>query len=314
MPLHHDLEELTDQQVEDVHDELANKRSFEDIKEYLGPKLTTSQWNKLLLDFVFCTPKRPDHDIVPGVCYENLEGSGLIMPFHFMKPSVSAPFVDMNTRNYTIPFHLYSQEIQQEVAAFQGKFKYIPGNPFKSVPITLEKVFKVYGHSVIDPIGVPANKHKATINAGKILVETAAASLWLRYLHASDLKRNKLVPMNKVLNDMDFPATLHLSPNKQSLQYLHVLQASWKGVIYLESNHLAYHSGEETDKKKLERDPEFYDYVDFLAENHLIAINPASSQFADVIAPLYDQDENFSKLLCIHCHNTKQSTSPVSLE
>lgn len=80
-------------------------------------------------------------------------------------------------------------------------------------------------------------------------------------------------------------------------------------MIKLSSRGLVYEKASK--KSALKQHVDFNNYVEYLAQNHYIAINVPSAQFADVIVPLYDKQGNFMKLLCIQCRNVQEGSTKV---
>ncbi len=312
------IDKLSNEQLAEVRRALAADRPFTDITKEIGANLTEIQWNQLLLDFIFCIPKKPESCIVGKICYEDLEAVGVIIPFHFNQPQISKPYVMQDDRNYTIPFYLYTSEIQKALPAFQSNYKSIPNRhnvAWEKCHITLEMVIKVYGRVINDNIRtaecrtLKKKEHvftNTTHNTKIILQETAAVSLWLRYLHKRvGKKANLLVSLDEVLKGFGLTNFYVSSCFIISWTNFFGIQASWKGVIQLTEIGLCYQTVNH-DKVK---HPNFDNYVEFLAKNHYIAINTASSMFADVIAPLYDSNGNFQKILCIQCCDVNNSNS-----
>lgn len=195
--------------IERIRRGMMDQNRFLRIRALVGT-LPERHWNQLLLDFVFCQPKRPASPVGQST-FEDLEASGVIIPFHFTKQPERTPTNDNAERNYTIPFYLYSEEIRTAIPAFQGDYSQeqnphnIAREPFT---IILEKVLKVYGRSIIDEeqTALPRNKEKALVifkgdpnnNAGTILEEAVAASLWMRYLDATAFDISCAVPISAV--------------------------------------------------------------------------------------------------------------------
>lgn len=204
--LRNTTEKFSDDEMEAIRSSITKTRSFEQIIEQLGANFPKEKWSQLLLNFVFCVPQRPD-GIIGDVHYEDLEAAGFIIPFEFTHSNQATPDTDFGYRFYTIPFNLYATEIRKAILAFQGNYtqEINPHNiPREEHPITLEMVLKVYGRSVIDETASNAETNELVFtgemnnNAGKILEEAAAASLWLRYLQKGG-RENAIQPMVKIL-------------------------------------------------------------------------------------------------------------------
>ncbi len=206
---------LTTTNLETINKSLAIKHSFDHIKELL-PRISAKKWNQLLLDFIFCKAKAPQAKITPSKRYYDLEAAGSIIPFAFDIPVVEQTFTGLEPRNYTIPFFSYTQVIQSPMgAAFQGKYKRID-NPhhidFREYMVKIEQVIKVVGRTVAkeEPLaGDSTELHfKGTFigyNAGTILEEATACSLWLRYLQATELTHGQLASMSDILPGINCP-------------------------------------------------------------------------------------------------------------
>ena len=81
------------------------------------------------------------------------------------------------------------------------------------------------------------------------------------------------------------------------------LKVKWKGVVKFRELGLCLVTETNNELEEQKKCANFDEYAQFIIANGVIAINTASSHFADVVAPLYDADGNFKKFLCIQCCN-----------
>lgn len=207
-----DKDKLTTAEIAPIRKAMATaKFTLNDIRKEIDGNLTEKKWNTLLLDFVFCIAKESTSNVLgKQTRYEDLEAAGFIIPFHFQQPALQKVAQQANEpRQYTIPFSSLSKEMMQEaIPSYQGSVRneVNPHNIARvQFTIILESALKVYGRSrineeatekantVIFHAGDPNN------DAGIILAEGTAASLWLRYLHATALRKDVLMPMERVL-------------------------------------------------------------------------------------------------------------------
>lgn len=90
-----------------------------------------------------------------------------------------------------------------------------------------------------------------------------------------------------------------------------------KGVVQLKDR-VGYEREQQPKKAeplpppKIVKSATFDHGVEFIMKNGLIAINKASSSFADILIPLCDAEGNPTQLLCIQCRNVQVGGTKVS--